>query len=305
EDMENVLLKTREELNSLAESRELMRKEKLNLEKRWTEFKRNKENLETILRELQVLKAWALRRKGEPYNKINLIKSKIQHNSIIKTYPEDYRFYLSLFLTRVNWLYPFKDFYRNDLNEINQYVQDTILIGTQTMDRINDINKKGVGTYLYQIHKTMINSLCFVNCVRLDLLLLQNKNLNQKSKKSIKLLQEIIAYKRLRKERNPKSRDNYESLTSSQPVFSYVESYVEYLEASMKKNGAYEKLKFAKQSIDNAIKSVKKDREHRAFFFECCLKLSELISAKMEALDSEYESFIMNIKVTDSVNKYE
>lgn len=258
--------------------------------------KRQIEKLEALQRELQVLKAWALRRTGEPFNKLNLVKSKFQHKVFADKYPNDYRFYLSHFLTRVNWLYPFKDLYHNNINEINQYVEETIRIGVQAMERINAINDSEGGVYLYQIQKTMINSLCFVYCVRLDLLLLQNKGLKVKSKKSIKLLEEIVYYKKLRKEENLQFEDNYESRTVTQPVFSYVESYVEYLEASMQRTKVLQKLKYAEQSISDAISLVKKDEKHRAFFLDCCEKLAEVISRKINKLDSEYESFIMKVK---------
>jgi len=253
--------------------------------------------LEYILRELYILKMWAIRRKGEPFSKIALLKSKGMHEDLGNTYPDDYRFQFSYFLTRASWLYQIKNLNKSedDLNEINQYVEETIRIGTKAINLIFPIKNITDDFYLSYANRTIFNSLSFMNCVRLDLLLLQNRNLKKHSKKSRELLQTILKYKHLRKKKKANFEDTYESLVNYQPVFAYVESYIEYLEACMKSTGVSEKLGFAKESIEGAINLLKKDKGHRPFFLNCCQLLSETITKKRENTDIKYESFIMKL----------
>lgn len=254
---------------------------------------------EFLLRELAVLKVWSLRRRGQYYSSMVLKFSDKIHADLIAKYPNDFRFKLSSFLSRVNYLYYYKDFHKSNLNRVNIYVEEAIQMGEDAKKEITKLKKFENHFYLIYSYKTIINSLGFIYCIRLDLLLYQNIEQYGFSKKSMFLYRKIKDYKDLRKElRSNINEQSYREKEVYQPVFSYVEAYIEYLEAHIiDEEEIEEKIGHAKKSINRALKNLKKDKKDRPFFYSCCEKLKVLIERKEKNLTNMFESFILNVSI--------
>ncbi|MFD2568291.1 hypothetical protein [Pseudotenacibaculum haliotis] len=258
---------------------------------------KQKKHYRFILRELSVLSLWSMRRKGNDVINLYVIKRDEKINEeFIKEYGDDYRFKLSYFLIGINYLYDFKELNRNNLNEINIYLSSLIERGEACKNEIERIPSYEENKYLPHTYKTVINSLSFVYCAKLDVLLSTNTEVKTRlSKKGKEIYNKILELKKLRKDLKSSLEQDYDDKKIFHPVFPYVEAYIEYLEAFMDKKADSQKLKFAKESIELAIKNLKTDKINRPFFLKCCKRLRKLI-VKMEKKKSDnFESFILSI----------
>lgn len=271
---------------------------RLNTFENKNKFSGLKEHCNFILRELAVLSLWSMRRKGNDVIDISIIKRDEKINEeLIKEYGNDYRFKLSYFLTGINYLYDFKELNKNNLNEINIYISGLIERGEACKDEIERIPFYEKKSYLLHTYKTVVNSLSFVYCAKLDVLLSSNTEVKTKlSKKGKEIFNKILELKGLRKDLKSYLEQDYDDKKIFHPVFPYVEAYIEYLEAFLNSNPKSKKIDFAKESIESAIKSLKTDKVNRPFFLNCCKRLKKLI-VKMEKKESNnFESFILSVE---------
>jgi len=246
--------------------------------------------LEFYIQELNVLKIWSFRRIGNNSNQNNLT----QLNEYLKEkYKSDYRFSYSSFLSKLNSFYS----YKVNINEEDKLISFIDLIleeGKATYTLLERENYENNDFFRYSI-QTLLNSLCFVNCIKLDLLL--HKSSMENGKNFLKIIKEDRVRElfeddilKLKKAIRQIAVRNFERT----PVLAYVEAYVEYFEAIINNNR--EKLNEAIKVLERGSNNKDEDRSNRSFFYYCYdMMYNLLISVDNKNFTEKYESFIMKI----------
>lgn len=253
-------------------------------------------NLQLILKELKVLELWAYRRIGHRYDEGELLKIISQHKQLLieHEYKKDYRFAYSLFLTKLNFIYDFIQINISNLERIIIYLNDIINFGKEAEKRIidnYDINNEYINYTLI----TLKNSISFCYCIKLDVILYGKfikKTKIYETKKIDKMFKKLKRLKDKRKLEGEKiNKFAFNEKSKTQPVYSYVEAYIEYLESFEVKR----QIDRAFEAISVSLYSLEHEDKKRDFFSFCCTTLKRLIEQRKNDLTGNYESFIVKI----------
>nr|WP_321232345.1 hypothetical protein [uncultured Psychroserpens sp.] len=275
---------------------ELESKFKIEMSKN-SNYSNKKIRYEELLKELYVLKIWAERRIGNDYSNERINRITQTHIALIAKYKDDYRYSYSYFLSKINFIYHFIELNSSNVTVIFKYVDEIIRIGKVTKKLLKKSILKNTyenDEYLKNIYTTLINSYCFILCVKLDLLFYQ-ESLNTKEKRSYKLQATIdslitsIGKLKTEIKARTKSRD------PNNPVYHYVEAYIEYMQAMTYKEKRSKQLFYAIRTLEEIPLN---ENIERIFFKQCYDLLLKTLKEAKDEPDLQYQSFIMQLKIS-------